>query len=536
MKRTDLINLICQELGEIPIDLKLQPEHQYSDLMSRVIYPTVKEEEEAESYWREIFYRHESNDKKLSLRYSAFEYFLKVKHMMKKPVLIEYDVLDRILKKAIVDGLTGLYNRSYFENSLKKETKRAARHHHIYSIFLLDIDDFKYINDSQGHVFGDEVLRKFAHALQKACREEDTVYRYGGEEFIFILPETSRMGALRFAERLKLQLSHDGFLKKNNISFSGGIAEYPADSSNIMTLIKNADSAMYKAKNAGKDSIFVYNHYQAQSANDGLTGLFNRHYFQACVHREFKRALRHDRVFSLVCMEIDGFEALMEQQDQGVAELVLKESARILRNQCRDEDVIARWGGNEFCLMLSEIAVDGAMALLKRLRLAFKENSFLLKYDISFSAGVSTFPSDSSGEEELFFYARQALRQAKNAGHNQIICHFFNRRKHERYEKPLRIEIKPFSEAFEANHKSEVTLSDISLGGISVSMKNHYKQNSQLLIRFKNAQDETSEIILFGRVIWFREKDSLKDEYRYGIKFSDIHKNEKEKLSKLIEA
>lgn len=159
------------------------------------------------------------------------------------------------------DSLTGLSNRMELEIRLSEETHRAARYNHAVSIYMLDIDHFKRINDTYGHLAGDRVLRCLARKLEKSIREEDFVARYGGEEFVIILPETSVSKARNLAERLfdeiiglPIPLS-DG--SQINVSACIGIATFPDHAESWMPLLEAADKAMYNAKQAGRSQIKV---------------------------------------------------------------------------------------------------------------------------------------------------------------------------------------------------------------------------------------------------------------------------------------
>jgi len=157
------------------------------------------------------------------------------------------------------DPLTGLYNRRYFNNLLQYEVGRSDRHHHEFSILLLDLDDFKDVNDSYGHPVGDEALREVARILQQHTRKGDLAARLGGDEFAIILMETGRYGAVSVAETLGKSLretslqSTDG--KRYHLTVSIGIVTFPVDANNESDLLAGVDVAMYRAKQMGKDGI-----------------------------------------------------------------------------------------------------------------------------------------------------------------------------------------------------------------------------------------------------------------------------------------
>ncbi len=156
------------------------------------------------------------------------------------------------------DYLTNLFNRVELEKSFQEEIIRAERYHHSLSIFMIDIDHFKKINDRYGHQSGDKVLQKFAAFLQDSMRTSDYIARYGGEEFVVILPETSTDKANELAERIFIKLSELNISlnkKPVRITISLGIASYPEHGSSYDKLLEMADSAMYQAKQNGRNHI-----------------------------------------------------------------------------------------------------------------------------------------------------------------------------------------------------------------------------------------------------------------------------------------
>jgi diguanylate cyclase (GGDEF)-like protein len=161
---------------------------------------------------------------------------------------------------AITDGLTGLYNHKFFQDSLKSEIQRAKRYNHKLSLLMLDIDYFKKYNDTYGHVQGDEILHSLAGILNKETREVDIAARYGGEEFVIILPETGKAKAKSNASRIRKTVErHDfsvkGSEKGDKITVSIGGAVFPDDAKSIKKLIENADKALYKAKDEGRNRV-----------------------------------------------------------------------------------------------------------------------------------------------------------------------------------------------------------------------------------------------------------------------------------------
>jgi diguanylate cyclase (GGDEF)-like protein len=156
--------------------------------------------------------------------------------------------------------MTGLYNRRYLEKTILAESQRAIRYKKPLSIIMLDTDDFKHYNDTNGHVMGDKLLIKISEIFRRDIRTSDFASRYGGEEFTILLPETSVKGAVDLAERIRKDVSRIKIQGKElqpggRISISAGVSSYPELVSNPDDLIKHADKCLYKAKENGKNRV-----------------------------------------------------------------------------------------------------------------------------------------------------------------------------------------------------------------------------------------------------------------------------------------
>ncbi|NJN65836.1 MAG: diguanylate cyclase [Chloroflexaceae bacterium] len=168
---------------------------------------------------------------------------------------------ERLRNQAVRDPLTGLFNRRYLDETLKRELQRAHRHAHPVGVIMLDIDHFKQFNDTYGHDGGDTLLRALGSALQTQTRGEDIVCRYGGEEFTLILPGATLEQTYRRAEQLltlirNLQVQHDGHPLRS-ITASLGVAIFPEHGATDEAVVKAADCALYLAKTRGRDQIVV---------------------------------------------------------------------------------------------------------------------------------------------------------------------------------------------------------------------------------------------------------------------------------------
>ncbi|MFP4431111.1 MAG: diguanylate cyclase [Spirochaetota bacterium] len=191
----------------------------------------------------------------VDLRVALLDLWSQDEAPVKAAKLIEVEHYLNSLRMAYLDGLTGLYNRRYLEEFLHREITRSERHNLFFSILFVDIDNFKRINDSKGHAFGDRVLKKISEDLKESARREDLVARYGGEEFIVVMPQTDTGGALIFADRLLASVrSRDG---DQPTTLSGGIATFPVHGTTAEELLENADKGLYEAKVSGKDRVRV---------------------------------------------------------------------------------------------------------------------------------------------------------------------------------------------------------------------------------------------------------------------------------------
>ena len=153
---------------------------------------------------------------------------------------------------SIKDALTGVYNRRYFQICVSSKISHIRPNSPGFSLLMVDVDDFKKYNDTQGHLAGDELLRKICKIFQEAIRREDYVFRYGGEEFVLFLDHTKKAEARVVGERI-CTLTH----LYTGSTVSIGVSGFPEDGSGIEELISHADSALYQAKGGGKNRVCI---------------------------------------------------------------------------------------------------------------------------------------------------------------------------------------------------------------------------------------------------------------------------------------
>ncbi|MBI4854202.1 MAG: diguanylate cyclase [Acidobacteria bacterium] len=170
---------------------------------------------------------------------------------------------DKLYQQATRDPLTALSNRNYFRNELRKFVSLAVRYNRALSIIMLDIDFFKKINDTYGHDVGDNVLKGVSEVLMRHVRNHDVAARFGGEEFVMLLPETNLGGAVVVAERIRTAVENVNFESlgcRRQVTISIGVAEYEGDTtSDGEDILKRADEALYRAKTSGRNRVCVSN-------------------------------------------------------------------------------------------------------------------------------------------------------------------------------------------------------------------------------------------------------------------------------------
>jgi diguanylate cyclase (GGDEF)-like protein/putative nucleotidyltransferase with HDIG domain len=169
-------------------------------------------------------------------------------------------------EQAITDGLTGVKTHRFFMEALSAEWKRSTRASRAFALVLMDLDRFKFVNDFYGHLEGDLVLQRVGQILETNCRRSDVVARYGGDEFVILMPETNMEHARQLASKLRGWVSADPLLREKNISASFGIACYPLHGSSPQELIQVADASMYLSKHQGGNAVSTADHFDPNEA------------------------------------------------------------------------------------------------------------------------------------------------------------------------------------------------------------------------------------------------------------------------------
>ncbi len=218
-------------------------------------------------------------------------------------------VFQKLQQQSITDGLTGIKTRRFFWEAVSSEWKRASRSGRPFSVVLIDLDKFKEVNDSLGHLEGDLVLARVGRLLEQKCRQSNVVARYGGDEFVILMPETGIDQAQVLAERLRLWLATDPMLEEHQITGSFGVASFPVHGFSAEDIIRVADAGMYVSKHAGGNQV-----RSAELLSDGEGSAVQRQlvsgYIEGFLQREDTRPEQLDELVSTLRKMCGGREEL----------------------------------------------------------------------------------------------------------------------------------------------------------------------------------------------------------------------------------
>ena len=253
----DEITAIAQDDRVLERYQKKYPDKLYSLIMYSLSHKSVTETE-ARELWKLIGYHWTSLNASLKrdvgVAVAALDYLSNIHDVLSTPILIEAEKSKNISKIATKDRLTGLITRDMFDFALDKEFKQIERSAETVSLAMIDIDDFKAINDRHGHPVGDRILSSVGKTINHSVREMDTAARYGGEEMVVLMPRTELETAYKVTERIREdieKLKVDGV----QVTVSAGVAATGAQVETPDHLIEQADEALYAAKRQGKNRV-----------------------------------------------------------------------------------------------------------------------------------------------------------------------------------------------------------------------------------------------------------------------------------------
>lgn len=234
------------------------PDNLYKTILSSITHEHFKSNEEAKKLFIEIIshYKNLNNilQRDVGLVVASLDYLTNIVNILSEPKIIEEEKSNVLSEMATIDELTELYLRDVFDVVLAKEISESKRSHRKLSLLMIDIDDFKKVNDTYGHQKGDEVLKTIGKFLNNNIREMDMAARYGGEEIVILMPNTTVNQAFKIADKMReniSKLTFDDFSVKVSI----GVSQTDDNVNSAMKLIETADKALYKAKNSGKNRV-----------------------------------------------------------------------------------------------------------------------------------------------------------------------------------------------------------------------------------------------------------------------------------------
>jgi len=231
----------------------------FSDLLYSITHQYFAPEV-AEDLWTEVL-RHKYELSKalgrnVRITVASLDYLSNITDKMDSATLVGEAHIEEIVELSLRDGLTGLFNHTYFYQQIDMEVRRYVRHGALVSLVLIDIDDFKQVNDTYGHQEGDRILAAMGRTLMRVARDSDICCRQGGEEFAVILPLTDVHEAGVSANRLKMELV-ECLPGGRTVTVSMGVASCGKETRTYRYLVEKADAALYQAKRSGKDRVVV---------------------------------------------------------------------------------------------------------------------------------------------------------------------------------------------------------------------------------------------------------------------------------------
>lgn len=184
------------------------------------------------------------------------------RNMMENEAILQ-GLFRKTRELSITDGLTQLYNQTFFFERLKQEIQQSRRHKLQFSVIILDVDYFKQYNDSNGHIYGSRALKQIGSIMKSVFRQSDVLARYGGDEFVVLLPHTDSVGAFLAADRLRDIVEHERFegeskMPEGRITLSLGITSFPDFGDSVEEILSDADKALYHAKKMGKNRTILF--------------------------------------------------------------------------------------------------------------------------------------------------------------------------------------------------------------------------------------------------------------------------------------
>lgn len=343
------------------------------------------------------------------------------------------------------DGLTKVFNRTYLNHVLSEKIYNVERYQNAFSVVLIDIDDFKNINDSYGHLVGDTVLIEITQLITHNIRQTDCFGRWGGEEFMIIVPHIKTLNDTNiFVKKLCQIIAEHHFTVVGHCTCSFGVAHCtPGDT--INSIIKNAENALYFAKSHGKNQVVIHQNRLAEAQDllavknrglieinqhDSLTNVFNRTHLDHVLAEQLYNVERYQSIFCVVLLDIDNFRSINDSYGHLVGDTILMEIAQLVNDSIRLSDCFGRWSGKEFMIIVPHIKnPDDTNAFIEKLCKIIAEHYFSIVEYCTCSFGVAYCTANDT-MESIVKNAEDALGFAKSHGKNQVVV--YDRLKHGR--------------------------------------------------------------------------------------------------------
>jgi diguanylate cyclase (GGDEF)-like protein len=224
-------------------------------------------EEEAQRDWKEIlkhkFLISEKLGRNVGIHVASLDYYTNIKRKLVSPKIVDARDYMATASRALVDDLTKAYNRHFFDEEFKRLFSSATQTGTVFSLIMLDLDHFKIYNDLNGHIQGDLALIETVRILHAVCSPDDTVARYGGDEFAILLPSQPLNHAMRTAENIRAAIFDYRFvneqqLPNKRLTASVGVTAFSGELKSTIAMTEEADSALYQAKNAGRNQVKAF--------------------------------------------------------------------------------------------------------------------------------------------------------------------------------------------------------------------------------------------------------------------------------------
>jgi diguanylate cyclase (GGDEF)-like protein len=243
-----------------------KPGTYYRDIIFALIQIRLPEEE-AQRDWKEIlkhkFLISEKLGRNVGIHVATLDYYTNIKRKIISPKIVDAHEYVDTASRALIDDLTKAYNRHFFDEEFKRLFAAARQSGTVFSLIMLDLDHFKIYNDVNGHIQGDLALIETVRILHAVCSPDDSVTRYGGEEFAILLPSQPLNLSLRTAENIRTAIFDYRFvneqqLPNKRLTASLGVTAYNSGIKSTIAMIEEADSALYQAKNAGRNQVKAF--------------------------------------------------------------------------------------------------------------------------------------------------------------------------------------------------------------------------------------------------------------------------------------